>query len=340
MSNKVTFYCIDCGKEKTSILSYFKKPREEYRCSSCAAKYKFKDPIHKNNHKKAMETRSKNQKWKNQMAIHNKNMAKDPEWRKKHTEIMKIVTKTENWIVNHKIGAKKAAQTRLKDPLWRENNKKALQKLQKTRTQNPLWNERIKESAKNRVQNPDYIESLMKEGFWYGNPSINNKGSREKYCEKWNRDLWDRIDAAWDFKSAISGKTRWDNNNIRLSRHHVYWQKKACCVWDKEVKNYYCLINMGSKKNPEIKKYHITGDPNKFVLLTASEHTLIAGSRKSGKDILYWIKFFEDLIEQRKINGEKCYLSHDEYEEYKLKNFDLIKYYNKKCKPKQTLKLS
>lgn len=337
MSNKVTFYCVDCGKSRTSVLSYFRKPREEYRCASCAAKLRFKNPVNRENHRQGIENRSKNQKWRDQMALRNKNMAKDPKWREKHAEIMRVVTKTEKWKTNHKIGARRAAQTRLRDPEWRENNKKSLQRIQLTRSRNPTWNMRIKESANRRVQNPDYIESLMKEGFWYGNPSINNTGSRKKYCEKWNRNLWDRIDAAWDFKSAISGKTRWDNNNIRLSRHHVYWQKNACCIWDKESEKYYALINTGSKRYPVIQKYYITGDPNKFVLLTASEHTLVAGSRKSGKDILYWIKFFEDLIEQRRLDGKRCYLSREEYEEYKLKNWDMIKYYNRKYRPKQVL---
>jgi hypothetical protein len=144
-------------------------------------------------------------------------------------------------------------------------------------------------------------------GLWYGNVRYNDK---KQYCEKWCRDLWDRIDLFWDYKSILSGKTKKDNNGYKLSRHHVYWQEKACCEWDEDIQGYYIIINIGTNKTPNWYKYYIKGDPNKFVLLTRSEHRIIA------KDKLKWIKYFENIIEND-YNG-KCYYTKEEYDKLNI----------------------
>ena len=128
--------------------------------------------------------------------------------------------------------------------------------------------------------------------IWYGGVQNDNK---PYYCEKWNRDLRNRIRAYWGYKSALSGKTKTDNLDHDLSCHHIYYQKKACCVWDEDMQGYYAMIDG--------KKYYIKGDPNKFVPLTKSEHA------KINKNKLAWIEFFENLIETQ---GGKCYLTVEE----------------------------
>jgi hypothetical protein len=138
-------------------------------------------------------------------------------------------------------------------------------------------------------------------GFCYCNVTYNDPPI---YCEAWNRNLWQRIDVAQNFQSILSGKTKEHNKGKSLSRHHVYWQPKACCEWDEDEQGYYAWINLGNKKNPNWYKHYIEGDPNKFVLLTASEHQMIR------KDKLKWIKIFEGLI-KTKLNGV-CYLTKDE----------------------------
>lgn len=140
-------------------------------------------------------------------------------------------------------------------------------------------------------------------GFWYGNVKYNGK----KYCELWNAGLWKRIDAYQNYKSILSGKTKVDNNGRSLSRHHVYWQEKACCEWDEDQHGYYAMINIGSVKRPNLFRYYVGEDPNKFVLLTSQEHGLVS------KDKLKWIKIFEDLIEKQ---GGKCYYTKEEWREY------------------------
>jgi hypothetical protein len=134
-------------------------------------------------------------------------------------------------------------------------------------------------------------------GFWYGNVRYRDP---PKYCELWNSDLWHRIDEAQNYQSILSGKTKEDNGGRALSRHHVYWQKKACCGWDEDIQGYYAMINLGNSKIPDWHKHYIIGDPNKFVLLTAREHRTVAN------DKLKWIGIFEELIETKL--GGVCYL--------------------------------
>ena len=75
---------------------------------------------------------------------------------------------------------------------------------------------------------------------------------RKKYCELWNPNLWQRIDACQGNRSIISGKTKEENGGRALSRHHVYWQEKACCVWDEDAHGYYAMIDIGTKSKPEM----------------------------------------------------------------------------------------
>jgi hypothetical protein len=138
-------------------------------------------------------------------------------------------------------------------------------------------------------------------GFWYGAVRYKDK----IYCERWCPDLWRRIDEAQHYQSILSGKTKGDiicrDGKVRaLFRHHVYWQPKACCEWDEDTNGYYAWIDIGTARKPNRVKYYIPGDPNKFVLLTAHEHGMVA------KDKLKWIKIFEELIETKL--GGVCYL--------------------------------
>ena len=187
------------------------------------------------------------------------------------------------------------------------------------------WNELAASEKKVKTQNfnkfkpghtpPDWvkaraIESLVG-GFWYGNVKndIPNRSKQiNKYCELWTEDLKERIRAYWGHVSTLSGnpETSIYKKTViikNISCHHVYYQKKACCIWDEDEKGYYANINTGTKRNPKIIKYYIGGDPNKFVVLTASEH------KKTDFNKLYWIKTFENIIEEQ---GGKCYFTNDD----------------------------
>ena len=146
------------------------------------------------------------------------------------------------------------------------------------------WNQR------NREQN-----ILSQNKIWYGGVKC-PEDARAIYCEKWTDDLRKRIRAFWNNQSALSGKTTAENGNRALDCHHVYFQKKACCSWDEDTQGYYAWIDG--------EKYYIRGDPNKFVPLTRDEHMRMIHNK------LYWIKFFEDLIEE---NGGKSYFTKEEF---------------------------
>ena len=233
---------------------------------------------------------------------------------------------------------KEGAQKRSQNPKWRHNNKKAMQKTAQTKDkkfytgsefrrkqkegalkqfQDPDFLHKHKEAMQKLYRNPEYqsnhtkiMQKLCQTEEWQlknmeaavGGFCIQNITYRDppRYCEFWCPDLWHRIDEAQNYQSILSGKTKEDNGGRALSRHHVYWQPRACCVWDEDVGGYYAWIETGTKKHPNKIKYYIPGDPNKFVLLTMSEHKMIS------KDKLKWIKIFENLIET-KLDGV-CYL--------------------------------
>jgi len=212
--------------------------------------------------------------------------------------------------------------------IWKENHDIAM----KERASDPKWKTWRIEENKRMAQDPYWVEKHLiastGEGIWYGNRTLRNANNNSKnyYCELWNDNLKRRIDAAYDYKSILSGKTRFDNNGRALTRHHLYWQEKACCVWDEDANGYYAwIINNGEKV-----KYYIKGDPNKFVLLTDKEHGIIRGKKGTTKDRIYYIKYLENLIEQRAKEGKKCYLSKEEYEVYKIEHADIIKKYKKR----------
>lgn len=148
-------------------------------------------------------------------------------------------------------------------------------------------------------------------GFWYGNQNINptHKKYIKKYCELWDEDLKERIRAYWYYVSALSGKEETSKNKrtnkiYSIACHHVYYQPKACCVWDEDENGYYANINQGTWKRPNIIKYYIDGDPNKFVTLTRKEH-----KKTDFGDRIKWIKTFEKIIEDQ---GGKCYFTKEE----------------------------
>ena len=219
--------------------------------------------------------------------------AQDPEYRRKQKKGCQKCVQDPEWQRKQKEGSKRRSQ----DSEWQRKNKE--ENLRKSH--DPNWRLKNQKSAQVRVQNLKWQLKQQESkvgGFWYGNVRYSDP---PKYCELWCPDLWRRIDEAQDYQSILSGKTKEDNGGRSLSRHHVYYQKKACCEWDEDANGYYAWINDGTPKKPNRVKYYIPGDPNKFVLLTMSEHRVVA------KDKLKWIKIFENLIEMEL--GGVCYIS-------------------------------
>lgn len=194
------------------------------------------------------------------------------------------------------------------------------------------WNEehakKISESVKNHYKTRSEFQAeqwrlknteAQVGGFWYGSV-INDRGSNQ-YCYKWNAYLKERIRAYWGYVSALSGESettiyKKTGTLSKISCHHVYYQKSACCIWDEDEKGYYVNLNtVVSKKHPIFERYYIEdGNPNKFVTLTKKEHRMVESNK------LHWIKVFEQIIED---NGGKCYLSDQDVLEMHRNDFVL-----------------
>jgi predicted RNA-binding Zn-ribbon protein involved in translation (DUF1610 family) len=351
---KVQRNCIDCGKLSVWGLPSKLQPPEKYRCKKCVLKKrgedKQQDPVWIEKQRVVREALEK--KKSERKPIIQKvqypciDCGKLSTWRlpsafRQPPETYRCYQCAQiNWY-NHPTNKeinKKAREKMYQNPAWKVNVTNGAQK----RAKDPVAILNAKIAKEKMRQNPvwkeNHLISASGEGFWYGHRTLCPENQQKKYCEKWCKDLWVRIDAAWNYKSAISGKTRFENyRQAHLDRHHVYWQEKACCEWDEDAQGYYAMINLGRKSKPNMYKYYIKGDPNKFVLLTHSEHKAILGNKKLGTTKLTWIKYFEDLIEEREAEGKYCYLSHDEYEIYKVENAETISLYNPKKIKKQKL---
>lgn len=269
------------------------KREEALRHYREAAQKRVQNPEWQNNHKLAMQNRALNPEWMRENKERSQKLAQDPEWIYNHGEAMRRLTQDPEWISKNKSTGRKNAQ----NPEWQHNIQK--------RSQNPEWIRKQKKAAQSRIQDSMWQCNNMEGrwgGFWYGAVRY---AESPRYCEVWAPPLWKRIDEAQNYQSILSGKTKSDNLDRNgkpraLSRHHVYYQKKACCEWNEDVNGYYAWIDIGTKSVPRWYKHYISGDPNKFVLLTTSEHM------KTATDKLKWIKIFEDLIETKL--GGICYL--------------------------------
>ena len=344
--NGIIYKCIDCGKEKLIKQPKYSKPREDYRCFDCSMKHRSLNKGWLTNNKIAMQKSGKRKRkqrttykcgdcGKERIALPSQmSENKTGEYRCIKCANKKRSEENPYWLKNIKSAAVKRSEDltirkRMSVSAKRRCDNAKYKEDFKNRINKPEVKQKANEKIKLRYLNPDFIEKQTGEGFWYGHHRLSGK-ERKYYCELWNQDLWNRIDAAYDFKSIISGKTRFENyKEHNLDRHHVYWQEKACCKWDEDVGGYYAWINNGTTRHPQFVKYYINGDPNEFVLLTLDEHGKMQGNKKEGTDKIYYIKYLENLIEKRAADGKKCYLSPEEYEIYKVKHADLIKKYKK-----------
>lgn len=321
---------------KKAIAKIMSAPDYEEKCKE-RGKVLSSNPVWIKSHNEAMKKRSNDPKWQEWRRETNKKLPSNPKWIKGREELYNNVEYIEKM--------SKMAKERFEDPIFKDKfmqsiNERSdniewqnmMSERNKKMSRDPEWQKWRIEENKRMAQDPYWVEKHLiasnGEGIWYGNKALRNanNNSRAYYCERWNQDLWDRIDAAYDYKSILSGKTRFDNKNYRaLTRHHLYWQPQACCIWDEDVNGYYAwIINNGERV-----KYYIKGDPNKFVLLTDKEHGIIRGKNGTTEDRIYWIKHIEDLVEQRAKEGKKCYLSPEEYEIYKVEHADIIAKYKK-----------
>lgn len=222
-------------------------------------------------------------------------------WKYYHGSIFKDLEKQPKLTKEEKQLRKlKERRTKYKPKLTKEE-KQAISRASKLGEKNPNFGKKLSDKTIEK-RTKSYIENLVG-GFWYGNIKYYKHDIKE-YCELWTPELCERIRAAWNYKSGVSGKTKEENRGKNLSCHHVYYQTKACCEWDEDTQGYYAFINIGTKKKPDIYKHYIKGSPNKFVPLTVGEHSATNHNK------LFWILYFEDIILKK--NG-KCFFTKEEF---------------------------
>jgi hypothetical protein len=124
-----------------------------------------------------------------------------------------------------------------------------------------------------------------------GNPNWNNGSSQENYCPKFNKPFREGVRAIWEYKCGLCTKQQSENIVIlsnsdikimKLSVHHVYYNKNACCSGD--TSNWH------------------------FIPLCAECHGKTNGHRED-----YQQTFMDIIINKR--NG-KSYLTETEYLQY------------------------
>jgi hypothetical protein len=233
-----------------------------------------RDPIKREiyikNRRKFLQKLSQDPEWRKNVAEANRKKAQDPEWREKVKEANRKKAQDPEWKRKQKEGALKSSQ----NPQCRKNHKEGIIK----RSQNTKWRESLQ--GKNN-------------GNWNGGSSFG------PYCPLWNKSLKQRIDIFWGGCSTLSGTPP---NGEKLMRHHVYYEKKACCIHNDDG-TYSIEIDS--------QVYPIYGQPDKFVLLTRSEHGRINGSFNK----VWYMRYFENLINNH--FGGKSYLTQDELEALK-----------------------
>lgn len=125
-------------------------------------------------------------------------------------------------------------------------------------------------------------------------------GGSTTYCEKWTPEFRERIRAFFNYQCVECGTPQ---NGTKLHCHHVYYNKKACCLIN-DNGNY--LSNLGINVLPAT--FEITGDPNKFVALCTSCHKKAGGSFKNRS---MWARHFENIINTYYLG--RSYLMQEEY---------------------------
>lgn len=138
-----------------------------------------------------------------------------------------------------------------------------------------------------------------------GEKHYNWTGGPKEYCDKWNNEFRGRITSwnAYNHNGVVTceccGATT--NGNRGLNRHHVYYDKKACCAVN-ENGIYYS--NLGIKDATH--DFEIVGDPNKFVVICDRCHA----RTNNKKHRVFWARYYEKIINE-KYNG-KSYFTKEE----------------------------
>ena len=177
---KVTYACVDCGKEKTRLKSDFTQPQESYRCPHCAAKNRRGKKSSKitcicvDCGKECNGTPSKFKHVKNGGEYRcgpcaRKYICTTPKWKESHAKGIVKRSNNPNWMINIIF----AAQKRASNPTWIENHKLQLEQLHNdpiaqanhkrsvsTSARTPEWNENSRLAQLKLLDDPEHMERM------------------------------------------------------------------------------------------------------------------------------------------------------------------------------------
>jgi hypothetical protein len=288
--------CVICGKEFLVKPSRLKNGQVKYcsqKCFGIGYGKKPKSEVHKmrigeSNRRAYAEGRKRNVAGPN-----------NPRWGKHCTE------ETKQKIRLTQLG-KPGLPGKL-NPMWGKHpSAESIKKQADAQRGKPKHSEEHKQIMRERfkVWNPTDSPEVRKKisdalkGKMGGSNNPNWSGGSKDYCGKWDDPFRERI-RAWFGYQCIECGTLQDGH--KLSCHHVYYDKKACCSVEE---NGIYKSNLGRKDMP--KTFEIIGDPNKFILLCNHCHTKTNGSKSREK----WARHFEEIINS--YYGGKSYLSKEE----------------------------
>lgn len=291
--NKVTYTCIDCGKQRTDWINTFNgTPPEKYRCKKCYGKHSTSKSLEK------MVTHVC-------IKCHTPRTARPSLFSKPAEEYLcrrcnlEKLRRDIEWKKLQQCGINK----RRENSNWSENHRNAIHKMCK----NEEWQKNINEAARERSENPIWYENhliaLTGEGIWYGNLSLRraNNGEYDRrlqhYCEIF-KEVDPRVRAFQHDTCLLCEKTEIELG-YKPHDHHVFYEKKTCC-WIDDSGEYW--TNLNAKDHPE-KDYYIGENPNYFALLCNECHGGTNGGFENRK---LWDTKLKNIIDT-KFNGKSYY---------------------------------
>jgi hypothetical protein len=220
-------------------------------------------------------------------------------WRRKQSDVQK--------------GRKASEETRSKMSVSRKGRKRPekMQELLRTVRKGAKHTDESRSKMSASLRNSEALKVARESGEYIRKQRMAHSGERshlwkggvsfEPYCPKFNNDLKERVRAFFGYMCRQCNIPQKDK---KLSVHHVYYNKQACCVWDEDLQGYYAIIDG--------ERYYVKGDPYKFIPLCDKCH------KKTYSKRFYWAKKFESLINDE--HGGKSYFTKDEMSKLCKKN--------------------
>lgn len=211
----------------------------------------------------------------------------------------KCMVESDEW--RRKISESKMGKT---DPEETRKKKSESHKGEKNHNYGKNFSE---ESRKRMSISKKGMYSLEKHPRWKGGVSF------EPYCTKFNDHLKERVREFFGRVCLLCGKH--ENENMeKLSVHHVYAEKKACCEGDIcSIHEMDELRKLFPKEIARFGEQEFSDDELIRIRMMVPLCRVCHLKTMSNGDEEYYTRFFDNLIMEK--YGGKCYYTEEEYKE-------------------------